>query len=271
MPSENTKTLGYKALPFLIRYAQKRQTVTYSELGEFLGVNPHTVLPHVLGFIRDQICDPQGYPRINAIVISKNTKQPGHGFLPEGVGGLTEDEIRNKYEQFRDAAFTFPGWDDLLSRLGLEPLPATYEDLDKEAEEYNQLMERTGGRSGGEQEAHRLLKQFIAAQPHKIGLSALKKPVLEYKLLSGDRCDILLELFDNRAAVIEIKVGQRGELVKGIYQLIKYGALVKAERGHGDAYPVELYLVAYSIPADICEFAKKFGIHSYAIPEKQVI
>jgi len=269
MTSDDTKSLAYQALPYLIRCAQKRQTVTYGELGAHLNRHHHSLSP-MLRYIRDQICNPQGYPSLTALVISKNTHRTMDGFFKEDVTDLSEDEKQQKYEQFRDNTFQFTKWEELLFKLGLEPLTASEEDLDREAEEYNHLMEQNGGGSGGEQEQHHLLKEFIAAHSQKIGISALKKPVMENEFLSGDRCDILVELFGQCAAIIEIKVGQRGELVKGIYQLVKYGALLEAERGHGQPYPVELHLVAYSIPPDISDFAKKFDITCHCIPEIQV-
>jgi hypothetical protein len=270
MATDRIKSLANKALPYLIHCAQKRQTVTYGELGEFLQIHPHAEVPHILTYIRDQICEPLGYPRLTAIVISKNSKRVRDGFFKEDIAGLSEDEIQQKYEQFRDVTFSFPRWDDLLDQLGLKPLPATDQDLDREAEEYNQVMERSGGGSGGEQVQHQLLKEYIATYPQKICISALGNPTIEYEFISADRCDILIELVGERSAIIEIKIGQRGELVKGIYQLVKYGALLEAERGHGEPYPVELHLVAYSIPPDISDFAKKFGITCHCIPEDQV-
>lgn len=270
MSSDQIKSYAYKALPYLVRSAQMRQTVTYGELAEYLQVHPHHQLSHILRYIRGEICAVYNSPGITSIVISKNTDRPGDGFFVESLDGLSEDQILLKYEQFRDEAFMYTGWDDLLLSLGLKPISASGHDLDQEAKEYNHFIERTGGRSSGEQSRHHKLKEFIAAHPQMIGISALKKPVMENEFLSGDRCDILVELFDQCAAIIEIKVDQRGELVKGIYQLVKYGALLEAERGHGQPYPVELHLVAYTIPSDISDFAKKFAITCHCIPEKQV-
>ena len=166
MTSDHIKALAYEALPYLIRCAQKQQTVTYGELGKYLHRHHHT-LSHFLGFIRDQICDPQGYPSLTALVVSKYTHRPSDGFFKEGVNGFSEDEKQQKFEQYCDDIFSFQGWDGLLGQLGLNPLPATDQDLDREAEEYNRLIARTGGESGGEQDQHRLLKEYIAIQPHR--------------------------------------------------------------------------------------------------------
>jgi hypothetical protein len=256
-------------LPHLIRYAQMRQTVSYKKIADIINVNPHTELPSILGYIRDSICDPLGMPRINAIVVNATTGKPGDGFIPEGAGGLTEDEKRKLYERFQDEAFLYQGWDKLLQELNLEPVKVSFADLDQEAQQYIEVMARTGN-TGGEQEAHRKLKDFIARSPQFIGIPALKQPEKEHLFYSDDRCDILIELFGNQSAIVEIKVRQRGELVKGIYQLVKYRALLEAERTHGGTLPIELHLVAYDIPQDIQEFAGKFNISSHVINESLV-
>jgi hypothetical protein len=60
-------------------------------------------------------------------------------------------------------------------------------------------------------------------------------------------------------------------LVKGICQLVKYQALLAAERGHGSSYPVDIYLGVYSFPEDIPGFARKFGIVCHIVAEKAVL
>ncbi len=47
--------------------------------------------------------------------------------------------------------------------------------------------------------------------------------------------------------MVEIKNGDPGELVKGIYQAVKYRALMQDEKGHGNPALVDAILVAYSI------------------------
>ena len=66
-------------------------------------------------------------------------------------------------------------------------------------------------------------------------------------------------------AVVEVKNGERGELVKGVYQAVKYRALMEAEKGHGESYPVKAILVAFEIPEDIAAFAEKLGVRPLSI------
>lgn len=254
-------------LPHLIRYAQLRKTVTYKTIAEIINVNPHTELPGILGYIRDTFCDPGGFPRINAIVINARTGKPGDGFIPEGAGHLSDDLKQQKYEQFRDEAFLFENWNDLLNSLNLEPVSGLDRDFDEEVREYNKILSKRGG-EGGEGKEHLQLKEYLATYPQNIGIQAIKRPEKEHEFPSMDKCDILVELNGNRSAIIEVKVRLRGELIKGIYQLVKYRALLEAEKTHGGSYPVELHLAAYDIPKDIQEFARKFDITCHVISEK---
>ncbi len=254
------------ALPYLVYSAQKRETITYKELADKIARH-HRILPHVLGYIRDEICQKQKLPLLNAIVVNKNTKMPGESFLPDGTDSLTKIEYRNKFEELRDEVFTFDRWDALLKELGLTPIEKTSEDLNKEGEEYLKILERKGT-GYGEDEPHLKLKKYVAQNPSVIGLSESVRGKEEFQFISGDVCDVVFE--NSECFVVEIKNGIRGELIKGIYQAIKYRALMMAEKGKGLEYPVNAFLVAYDIPIDIAEFASKFDIECRIIDRKLV-
>jgi hypothetical protein len=81
---------------------------------------------------------------------------------------------------------------------------------------------------------------------------------------------VVFDLDQNGYAVVEIKNGERRELVKGIYQAIKYRALMVAEKGHGENYPVSAHLAAYDIPDDIVALAGKFKIQWHIISRSVV-
>jgi len=83
---------------------------------------------------------------------------------------------------------------------------------------------------------------------------------MEYFFIAGDQADIVFGTGPDAWAVVEIKIGEIGELVKGVYQAIKYRALLQAEKGHGISPQVDAVLVAYGIPSDVSFFAAKFGI-----------
>ena len=266
MATKNIIDNANLTLPYLVYYAQKRETITYKELADKIAKH-HRIMPHVLGHIRDEICRKQKLPLLNAIVVNKNTKMPGESFLPEGTNSLTKIEYRNKFEELRDEVFTFDRWDAVLKELGMTPIEKTSEDLNKEGEEYLKILTRKGT-GYGENEPHLKLKKYVALNPSVIGLSECVQGKEEFQFISGDVCDVV---FDNSECfVVEIKNGIRGELIKGIYQAIKYRALMIAEKGQGKKYTVNAFLVAYDIPRDIEKFANKFSIECRIVDRELV-
>ncbi len=258
---------GNKLLPHLIYAAQKRKTPTYGEMADKIGCH-HRVMNHVLGYIRDEIILPRNLPMINAIVINTTTHMPGESWLPEGTSHLSKEEYRHEFEKFRDLVFAYQNWKDLLRDLDLEPVEGDVEDLDERGRVYSEMLERTGG--GGEGKDHLKLKEYVAANPEIIGLEKDSAPQMEYFFVSGDRADIVFGTGPDTWAIAEIKNGDPAELVKGIYQLVKYRALLQAEKGHGSPVQVDTVLVAYQIPSEISLFAAKFGIRCKIVRREQL-
>ena len=196
-----------------------------------IGVH-HRAARHFLGYIRDEICARNGHPYITAIVLNKGTDLPGENFLPEGTDHLTPEEYRRKFEEIRDDVFEYPLWEELLEALGLEPIPFSEDDLNEIGRTFTQRVAvKRGG--DGEGDKHRQLKEYVSTHPEKVGILAQGTGVIEHDFISGDRCDILFDLAYGKA-IVEIKVGDHeGELVRGIYQAVKYRALLEAEEGRG--------------------------------------
>lgn len=267
MATELIREYGHRLLPHLIYAAQRRKTPTYSEMANKIGTH-HRVLNHVLGYIRDEITIPRDLPMLNAIVVKNDSRLPGESWLPEGTSHLSPEEYKCEFEKFRDVVFAYQGWVDLLRDLDLEPVQGDIEDLDDRGRAYSEVLERTGG--GGEGEDHFKLKEYVATHPEIIGLEKESTPFTEYFFVSGDRADIVFGTSPNTWAIAEIKNGNIAELVKGIYQVIKYRALLQAEKGHGIPVQVDAVLVAYQIPSEITMFAAKFGIRCKIVRQEQI-
>ena len=75
---------------------------------------------------------------------------------------------------------------------------------------------------GGEGERHRVLKQFIAHHPERLGLGRGKSKV-EHRFVTGDRVDVLIELANGGQCVIEIEVEGESTSI-GAHQALKYRA-----------------------------------------------
>lgn len=96
---------------------------------------------------------------------------------------------------------------------------------------------------------------FIARNPSKLGLSTKESGIKGFMFISGDECDVVFYLVTKGFAVEEIKLGEKGEFVKGIYQVNKHRALKVAQKGHGKSFRVRQFLVAYDISSDIAKRA----------------
>lgn len=254
------------ALPHLVYCAKMKNTITYQDLGDRIDRHAHFVLPGILGYIREDICGEEGLPYISAIVVNKYTRMPGRGFLPGGTDHLSKEEYRKAFEEIRDKVFACREWDSLLKKMGLSPLTKTPEDLNRDALQYIESQKKNRG--GGESRKHKYLKTFVAENPYALGFSVIKRVQKEFPFVSGDRCDVVFDLGDKGFAVVEIKLGtkEKEELTKGVYQAIKYRALMEAQGWNG-VRSVKAFLVAHRIPKDIVGLAKNFEIECKVLPE----
>ena len=82
MPAKTPEVFTY-----LKQCAREERTAEYGEIGDRKDVNlqPAFRLIPLLNYIRDEICVPQGLPWISALVVNKETRLPGNGWLPEGT------------------------------------------------------------------------------------------------------------------------------------------------------------------------------------------
>ncbi|NMG31964.1 hypothetical protein [Aromatoleum evansii] len=111
---------------------------------------------------------------------------------------------------------------------------------------------------GGESEAHRKLKEYVAAHPEKIGLPKSAVASIEFPYLSGDQVDIKFDVPGGKAAVVEIETI---DTLPGAHQCIKYRALLEAASGHPiNSGHVEAILVAHKFDGATRTFATNYNI-----------
>lgn len=119
---------------------------------------------------------------------------------------------------------------------------------------------RTGGGygSGGEGDDHKKLKEWVAQNPTRIGITNVKKTKIEYRFASEDIADIVFELDGGSYIVVEIETFNP---YPGCHQALKYRVLKCAELGLDiKSSNVEALLVAWTIPEEVKKFCNKYGI-----------
>lgn len=226
------QTRARVALPYLVKQAEARQTIYYSDLAKILEMPNPRNLNYVLGVIGNAMKEVSlsidiKIPPIQCIAISKRTNLPGDGI--SWYIDITDYSTRSPSQQkeFLNAMlaeiYLFPYWREVLNVLGLDPIHIDLqEDLDK----------ATKIRSGGESESHRKFKEFVSRNPLVLGLKeSLPDGILEHVLPSADVIDILF--IDQSLKIgVEVKshISTPEDILRGIFQCVKYKHLIEAKQ-----------------------------------------
>lgn len=257
------------AFPLLVRQAELQRPIVYGDLAEELGMPNPRNLNYVLGSIGNTL---EGLakswrvtvPPLQALVINRQTGLPGEGiswfFRADKFDELPTDKKRAVIDGAHSAIYAFPRWKEILDLLSLEyPTPNVVDDLHAAA--------RFGG---GEGEAHRAFKERVASRPDLFGLpKGTPTGQIELSLPSGDRLDVSFER-EGLWIAAEVKTAQAPEadLVRGLFQCVKYRAVLKAvERVSGGVRDVRAVLVLEGrLPGRLIQLRNMLGVRVYETP-----
>jgi hypothetical protein len=273
---EELTTVGLApAMEFLIAVAQQGGVATYGQLAKHLEVRlkKAVIFPLQIGSVAGELMNiiqrvvPDA-PLINLLVVNAQTDQPGDGatgYLRArfGVRGRISKAQRISLVQAGlNEVWTYRGWPELYQRIFRTPLPIAPIDL----AEFDNDGQGDNPRFGGfpESEEHKALKQYVLDHPATLKLR-LKEPHgnLERRLLSGDEVDV--EFVDgSRRIAVEVKSIKSGwhDLQRGIYQCIKYHAVMVAQSGFAaeDADCEAILVSELPLPNDLKALAKRLGV-----------
>ena len=200
--------------------------MTYKTLADEMGLANARNLNFILGSVGvtvQELADSweERIPPIECLVVNQSTGVPGDGFInfltKEQAKRPTDREKRLLIRTALAKVYAYPKWHEVLSALDLKPLEVKF-------------FEGKFSRSGSESDRHKSMKKAIADNPMLVGL-AKSVPVgeNEFPLPSGDYLDVL---FQNKAkwTAIEVKTSfsNKKDLVRGLYQCVKYMAVLEA-------------------------------------------
>ena len=219
------------ALPLLVRQAEAGAPVFYSDLAQELGMPSPRNLNYVLGSIGQSLellskVWKVKVPPIQCLVVNKGTGLPGEGigwFLvkKEEFATLPLRQKRAIVEAELQHVFSFPQWQEVLQALELEPATSDFKPF---------VSKASGDFGGGESDEHKVLKEYVAQNPKVIGLGAnTPSGTTECLLPSGDFLDVS---FSGKkvwvAAEVKSSVPAERDIVRGLFQCIKYRAVMEA-------------------------------------------
>lgn len=221
------QTRARAILPTLVRQAKAEKKITYGDLGEELDLH-HRVLRRPLGCIGDTLLElgdqwQEKIPPIQGLVVNKQTRLPGDNVNFLRHQRMESWEKRAIVKTKLEEVFNYPKWLDVLEELGLSP-PKPLNP---------QFKQPTAHRSSThESEAHKRFKNYIAHHPRSVGLKKSLAPgETEYQLPSGDTPDVLFHSARCRIAVeVKSHISPETDIKRGIFQCVKYQAILKACR-----------------------------------------
>lgn len=219
------------ALPLLVRQAKAAKPIFYSALAQELGMPNPRNLNYILGSIGQALVRlskhwKEKVPPIQCLVVSKATGIPGEGigwFLvsEDDFGKLPLRRRREIVHAELEHIYSYPHWDDVLAHLDLQPVETDFTE---------EIARASSGFGGGESEEHKRLKEFVAMNPSVIGLPKTTHiGKTEYRLPSGDCLDISFRSKRSWIAVeVKSRTSSHQDLARGIFQCIKYQAILDA-------------------------------------------
>lgn len=231
---ENVK----RAIPILIYWAKQGRTgIPYIEFVQQLNYDTARPINKILGAIHDVLSalshlTKKVIPTLNALVVNQQTGIPSDGFsyVRSGYETLSNDEKKIIVNTINQDAMKYERWDWVLSALELH----SYEPISSDNKTNEQHIQTSYWGHGGEGIEHKLMKEYISTHPEILNIHNIdnkRSPVLEYTLLSSDRIDILFEQENGNRIAIEIKPkdAPNEDILRGIYQCVKYQSLLDAE------------------------------------------
>lgn len=234
------------ALSLLLQHVEADEPfATYGAIARLLEAKlriPRVFPTHigaVAGRMMDQIEALDGdAPLINALVTRPNGI-PGSGFGGyydrrfRGPGerhwkALTHKRKLEIVEEIRTDVRRYPNWQKVYRKLfGAAPPSAPNKRF---TEKDGKPPETARPPGANESPEHLKLKKWAAANPVVLGLAASMKPEPEWGLLSGDRIDVM---FSDGASFVAVEVksirSSDDDLRRGIYQCVKYRAVIEAQ------------------------------------------
>lgn len=226
--NEKFQLRARRALPILVQCAHDQgPPITYKDLAAELRMwyrNLDSVCACISTTLYELVEKKWGekIPRIANLVIKTNGK-----ISPWVCKHLTGDPkvqpTEGERENLFEPIYKYQKWREVLNELGLPMVdPLSPRLIDSAARR----------RSTGESQLHKDLKDYVADNPAFFKLSkSLPIGKKEVGLPSGDRVDVLFENKRYRVAVeVKARRSDEADLLRGIFQCVKYREVLKACR-----------------------------------------
>lgn len=265
---------------FLIRIlsqaAREKERLTYNKAAEKIERRFdfsrifRTRMGLLAGRMMDKILEQEpSAPLLNMLLVREDTRYPGKGVQGYLVNRypkkrwLKEQEcLKTHRDRWRDLAdkaveevYNYGRWDDLCEDLYVNDIEG---------------KEKDGLRYGrkGEGRNHKKLRLWVKANPDQIEKKLdIVETDTEVELRSGDRVDVC---YYAKKKIVAIEVKSRdsncADLCRGIYQCIKYKAVLRAQENRSIR---SLLVTECKLTDDLRKLADRLGVRHLVVPPKR--
>ena len=267
---------------WLIHAARRRSSITYGEaklrlereIGFSTIFSPTMGVP--AGNLMDRMLDVRpGCPPLNVLLVRQEDRMPGEGAGPFMAEYLSDRRLastgfhdrhprrwRSACDEIATDVYAFDDWNELYRDAFGERLPALTQP---------QGTENDGIRHArrGEGPNHKALRLWVRDHPGKIrGGYANFATDTEVVLDSADRVDVVYYDPDSTVA-IEVKSSDSDDtdLRRGIFQCIKYRAVMEAMDIRQDAQVDTVLVTQRPLPRDLRPLLRLHGIGHFKAPD----
>lgn len=278
---ENLEKYAVKPLArWLIAAAHQRSLITYGEVKNRLvheiGFNPSKsarLMGHLAGIMMHSILeDDLETPLLNIILVRQDTRLPGDGtkgFLNRRFNKRCLHVKHRDWRKYCDKAatevYTFPYWKKVYKRVFGETFkPDEWVVAGKEKDGIN--FSRSGeGRN------HKNLRLWVKNNPDRIyKISGDARTKTEVVLKSGDRVDVVIYGSEKTIAVeVKSRDSNETDLERGIYQCIKYRAVMAAMDIRDEPCIIPVLVTECALPGNLKNLAERHEIRHVKAPLKK--
>ncbi len=279
-----TARTARRMMPLLVWCAERELTIEYGQMDAELQKRRghHVFLPqygHPAGAIGDALIETserlrKDIPPLNAILVNKSGV-PGKGcdyYLSRYIDrrertNLSPDERRAMAEETANVIYRFGQWAQILDDYGLMRETRGVPALSQEGRAIR--PRRSGWSTGPESAAHLALKEWVANNPRIIGSPIpFRSGRPEWVFASADRADVMFKHREGCVAV-EVKAhdANEAELERGIYQCVKYQALLRAELKAERMIPNgrAVLVTEHQLPSQLRRLATLLGVRVISV------
>lgn len=277
---------------WLIEAALNRSDLTYGEamlrlekqVG-FSSIGRATRLGYCAGQVMHNIhAHFPNAPLLNTLLVLQDDHMPSTGaggfmadyfgkpkLAKEGIRKDKPDLWREYFEAAAEEVYAFADWPKVYQQIYGKPYKADASNMSASNPEGGTEKDGIPRGRGGEGPNHKTLRLWVYANASaifpKLKISHSKT---EVDLLSGDRVDVVYYAAESTIALeVKSKDSNEADLTRGIYQCVKYRAVMQAMDPREDADITAILVTEQRLPGYLSELAKRLEVpHKLVSPKK---